>query len=261
MPEDPYKTIRALMASTRPDELRLGLELLKKEIARVGSREAKPLFELVSTLFYIDPLDRPDLVPVLDDAVNLVVGFGSWVIPLLVENLDAGDLKAQLAMSHALGRIGPGAIGPLIDAYNASPDATRRCFVLYALGKIKSPQILKAASLALDAAGSADLELRDTAIRAIGKFVESIPPDALSETLRLQFVERLRANLADSSPVIRAKAVRSLGKLARYGHLTVSERETLRAVCQSLLGNDENFEWDRAYIVRKEADEALRHLG
>ena len=260
MPEDPYKAIQTLLASSRPEEMRRGLELLKTEIGRMSSAEAKPLFELVSTLFYIDPLDRPDLVPILDDAVSLVVSFGAWVVPVLVEILDAGDVKAQLAIGHALGRIGPSAIGPLIDAYTASPDATRRAFVLYALGKIKSPQIVKAAPLALDAAGSEDPELRDTAIRAIGKFAESIPPKELPETLRLQFMERLRTGLADSSPVIRAKAVRSFGKLARHGHLSDSERESLRTICQSLLGNDERFEWDRAYIVRKEADEALRHL-
>jgi hypothetical protein len=37
--------------------------------------------------------------------VDLVVGFGEWVIPALVEKLDAGDLKAQMAAGHALGRI------------------------------------------------------------------------------------------------------------------------------------------------------------
>jgi hypothetical protein len=54
--EDPYATIRSLPTSTSPEELRKGLELAKHEITRVGSCEAKPLFEIVSVIFYIDPV-------------------------------------------------------------------------------------------------------------------------------------------------------------------------------------------------------------
>jgi hypothetical protein len=259
MSEDSYEAIQTLLESTKPEELRRGLELVRQEISRVGSSEARPLFEMVSAIFYIDPLDHPELVPILDEAVSLVVGFGEWVIPILVDSLDAGDLKAQLAIGHALGRIGADAIEPLMIEYQASTDPARRTFVLYAMGKIKSPQIVQAAPLALEAAGSPDLELRDTATRAIGKFVESIPPADLSEELRVAFVERLRDNLADPNAGIRAKAVRSFGKLAKYGHLDAAEREKLRALCRLILGVDGNFDWDRAFIVRKEAKEALEY--
>ena len=211
-------------------------------------------------IFYIDPLDRPDLVPILDEAVSLVVGFGEWVIPVLVDHLEAGDIKAQLAVGHALGRIGAEAIEPLMAKYASSADPSTRTFVLYALGKVKSPRIVKAASLVLEAARSDDLELRDTATRAIGKLAESIPAEELTDDLRRKFLERLHANLADTNAVVRAKAVRSLGKLAKAGHLRPPEREALEAVCKGLLGEDESFEWDRAYGVRREAEETLRYV-
>jgi HEAT repeat protein len=259
MSEQSYENIRTLLASSKPEELRRGLELVRQEISRVGTSEARPLFEMVSAIFYIDPLDHPELVPILDQAVSLVVGFGAWVIPILVDSLDAGDIKAQLAIGHALGRIGADAIEPLMTEYEASDDAERHMFVLYALGKIKSPKIVQAAQLAIEAAQSPDLELRDTATRAIGKFVESIPPSDLPDELRLGFIEILQNNLADPNAGIRAKAVRSLGKLARYGHLNAQEREKLEALCQLILGVDGSFDWDRAYIVRKEAEEALSY--
>jgi len=260
MSEKSYEDIRDLLASTELEELRQGLEQVRREISRVGSSEARPLFEMVSAIFYIDPLDHPELVPILDEAVSLVVGFGEWVIPMLVESLDAaGDLKAQMAISHALGRIGADAIAPLMAEYQASDDPNCRAFVLYAMGKIKSPQVAQAMPLALQAAQSQDLELRDTATRAIGKFVESIPPADLSPGLRAALVEQLRSNQADASAGIRAKAVRSLGKLAKYGYLDAAERHKLKALCELILGVDENFEWDRAYVVRKEAKEALEY--
>ncbi len=255
-----HRTIETLLASTKPEEVRQGLELVKKEISRTGASGSKPLFEMASTLFYIDPLDRPDLSPVLDEAISLVAGFGKWVIPALLEKLDAGDLKAQMAIASALGRMGADAIEPLLAEFQSSPAPAHRSFVLYALGKIKSPKIVAAARFAVEAAHSLDLELRDTGTRAIGKFAESISPSDLSEEVRRGFIEKLQRNLADPNPGIRAKAVRSLGKLARYGHLNAEERERLKATFLLILGKDEHFEWDRAYVVRKEAEEALKYV-
>jgi hypothetical protein len=81
MQQDARRTIEVLLASTHPDDLRKGLNLVKQEISRVGSAGARELFEIVSTLLYFDPIERHDLVPILEEAISLVVGFGSWVIP------------------------------------------------------------------------------------------------------------------------------------------------------------------------------------
>ena len=78
--------------------------------------------------------------------------------------------------------------------------------------------------------------------------------------MKRQFIECLRSNLADPNASVRAKAIRGMGKMARHGHLTETEREQLKAVCNHIKGADKDGNWDRAYIVRKEADEALRYV-
>lgn len=259
MPEEQYEEIRILLASSEPEEVHRGLELARREMAGAGPGEARSLLEVISTLFYIDPLDRPDLVPMVDEAVSLAAGLGEQAIPILIDGLDAGDIKAELAIGHAIGRIGADAVDTLIAEFQKSSDLGRRMFVMYAMGKIRSPEIVKAAHLAVEAAQSDDLELRDTATRAIGKFLEVIAPADLSEELRASFVEVLQANLADPNAGVRAKAVRSFGKLAKYGHLSAEERDKLKSLCELILGVDENWEWDRAYIVRREAQEALNY--
>ncbi|HPS77220.1 MAG TPA: hypothetical protein PLS53_03595 [Thermoanaerobaculaceae bacterium] len=261
MPEETNFTIRKLLASARLVDVRRGLVLVEREIARVGSAEARELFEVVSSLFYLDPLEQPSLAPIVDEAITLVVGFGHWVIPALVEKLDAGDFKAQFAVATALGRIGADAIEPLLGAYaRAEADEERRVFILYALGKIKSPKVVAALPVVLSAAASPHAEARDTATRALGKLAESIEPAAVADEVRRAVISRLRENLADASSAIRAKAVRSLGKLAKFGHMTAGERAELRTLCERLLGTDEAYEWDRAYVVRREAEEALHYL-
>ena len=259
MADNSYSKIRALLASHDPKSLEEGLTLVQEEIAKVGSSEATTLFEMVAALYYIDTLDHQELVPVLNKAITLMVGFGAWVIPVLVEKLDAGDMKAQWAVAHVLGRFGADAIQPLMSAYISTTDMTMRAFILYALSKIKSPKIVQAIAIALDASQSSNIELRDTATRSLGKFVESIPKDQFPVDLRRKCIEYLNTNLSDTNVTVRAKAIRSMGKMAKGGHLSEAERNHLRSICRNISGTDVAGNWDRAYIVRKEAEEALNY--
>jgi hypothetical protein len=260
MPDNSRRTIQALLASSNKEDLHQGLKMVKQEISRVGSDEARDLFEVLSTLFYFDPIERPDLSPILEEALNLVVGFGKWIVPALLEKLDGCDFKSQLAIANALGRIGADAIEPMIREFQRIPDSDRRAFITYALGKIKSPHIAEAAPMVLQAARSSHTELRDAGTRSIGKIAESIPCGALTEDLRRSLVEQLLKNLACENTGIRSKAMRSLGKLAKYGHLSSEEKGELKDTCEEILGGDSRFEWDPAYIVRREAQEALQYV-
>jgi HEAT repeat protein len=261
MEEEHQRVVTDLLSSHAPDELLRGLALIKDATPHATPVDAQQYCELILPLFYIDPLDHPEHVPAIEEAIMVAAGLGESVIPILIQSLEAGDVKAQMAMAQALGWMGAKAVDPLITEYEGTcPDPACRAFLLYALGKVKAPEIIKAAPLALEAAASPDLELRDTATRAIGKFAESIPASELKAGLRNDLVERLRKNLADTSPGIRAKAVRSLGKLAKHGHLTQDQRGQLRRTLLHLTGDDGRFEWDRAFVVRKEAKEALEYV-
>jgi len=251
------ESIEVLFRSNNPDVLHKALQTVRLEISRIGTQAARPHFELVSSLFYIDPLDSPELAPVLDEAISLVIGFSEWVIPSLIENLDQGDIKAQMASAEALGRIGADAIDPLIEKYHASRDPDTRAFVLYGLGKIKSPLVARATDLALAGARSPELELRDTATRTIGRFAEAISRDDLQPEIREAYYNILRKNLDDASKGVKAKALKSLGKMAKHGHLSFNQKITMRDIAIHLLGEDDEYRWDHAYVVRKEAREAL----
>jgi hypothetical protein len=260
MTENSRNTIQELLASSSVDEMRQGLKMVKQEISSMGSENARDLFEILSTLFYLDPIERPDLAPVLDEALDLMSGFGNWVIPALLEKLGGCDFKAQLAIANGLGRVGSAAIEPMIQEFQRAEDNDRRVFIIYALGKINSPLIAAAAPLILEAARSSHSELCDTATRAIGKIAGSIPAGALTEDLRRSLYEQLLKNLALENAGIRAKAMRSLGKLAQNRHINQEEMAQLEEICKEILGVDDRFEWDYAYIVRREAKETLRYF-
>ncbi len=262
MADDTRETVQNLFSSVDPADLLDGLALVETTAPGAGPGERQTLCDMVLPLFYIDTLDHPEHIPVIERAISVVAGMGESAIPVLFENIEAGDVKAEIAMAQALGRMGAPVIDALIARYESGcGDPGCRAFLLFALGKVKSPEILKAARLAVEAAGSAELELRDTATRAIGKFVESIPAGALPPATRDAFVTQLQRRLADTSPGVRAKAVRSLGKLAKFGHLDDAQCAGLRVTLERILGHDDQFEWDRAYVVRKEAREALGYVA
>jgi HEAT repeat protein len=257
MAGEKYEKIKALLNSLDSEEIHQGLVLIREELPNISEEDARSLFEMVSALFYIDLLDHPEHAYVLDEAVNLVADFGEFVVPILLTNLDAGDMKAQLTIGHAFGRVGESALVPLLESYKCEESEECRIFLVYALGKIRSPKVLEAFEQVLRAAQSENLELRDTAIRALGNFVEVIPAGELPEDYKKDMLAAIQVNLGDSSAGVRSKAIRSYGKLARFGHLSQEEKGKCKDTCELLLGVDEKFEWDRAYIVRKEAQDAL----
>lgn len=260
MSNEKYQEIKCLLASNSGEEIQKGLTLIRERLPELGENDLNEVVGMLASLFYIDLLDRPDLVPAVNEAITLVADFEEQVIPFLVESLGAGDLKAQLAIGHAMGRVGETAIDPLVKAYGSATGPEQRIFVLYALGKIDSPHIIRALDIALGAARGEDAELRDTATRVLGKFVESIPPADLSKEDKESILACLDENLSDPKAGVRAKAVRSYGKMARNRHLNKEEMEELVTLCRGLLGAKE-FNWDRAYIVRKEAKEILDDMA
>jgi HEAT repeat protein len=102
--------------------------------------------------------------------------------------------------------------------------------------------------------------VRDSAARTLGKIAERVPADQIGEDRRTEVFEVLFRALSDAQPAVRAKALRSLGKLVRFGYLGASQEEHVRLAVLRVLGRDEAHEWDRAFIVRREAEETLRHL-
>ena len=172
MADDKFEQIKNLLGSPDTDKIHQGLVMIREGLPEITEEAARSLFEMVSALFYIDLLDHPEHAYVLDEAVSLVADFGEFVVPILLNNLDAGDMKAQLTIGHAFGRVGEPALEPLLESFKCEESEECRIFLVYAMGKIHSPRVIEAFEQVLLAAKSENLELRDTAIRALGNFVE-----------------------------------------------------------------------------------------
>jgi HEAT repeat protein len=247
------------LQSDRPERIGEGLQYLRTQMGSLPEADFRGAVEEICSLFYVDTADRPDLQPLLDRAVAVLAGQGPRVVTQLLELMKGSDIKSHLYLARTLGYIGQAAL-PALRRVIATEDAYSRSFALFAVGKVNDLAVQQALPEVIGSLIHPDKEVRDSAARALGKIAEAVPATQLADDRRAEIVEALFRTLSDVQPAVRAKAVRSLGKLVRAAYLTPALEERVRLAILRILGRDEAQEWDRAFIVRREAEEALRHL-
>jgi len=238
-----------------------GIREIERYLPGLKGKKFKEALSSLSGLFYIDTFERPDLQPVIDRAFETFKRFRAKTIPFLLSSTRESDFKFQLNLARALGKIGKPAIKPILSRLSRSRDPKEKSFLLYALGKIKDPAAVMAIPALLQGLKDKDQEVRDSASRTLGKVFEVATPPKISFKNRSLIFESLLKKISDESSGVRSKAVRSLGKMVKYGFADEEKKERLRKVMQRLLGRDESYNWDIAYIVRREAQEVYDYLS
>ncbi len=249
------------LSSADPKTILKGLAEIDHILDQGVDREDKLLiFDAVTSLFYIDPFDRPELRAAIEKAMHTVAKMGPSVIPWIIDRVRHTDIKAELTFARSCGLMDETAIQPLIEVLQNEDQPEAKAFALYALGKIKSPAVRKALPVILKAVESPTRELEDTAVRALGKICESMRSEDLATGTREKIFEALIKKLNHSNAVIRAKALRSLGKLIRFGLANAVQTSQIVNSAKSLLGLDEDRQLDPAYLVRREAQGILDQM-
>ncbi len=242
------------------DDVIEGLNEIEWKIKDLRGKDFNEAILALCSLFYIDTFDRPDLEPAVDRAFKILVELGKKAIPLILYEMKETDLKVQVALSRVLGQIGKPAIKPLLKFYAGSFDPYMRCFALYALGKIREPEMARVIPKVMHAMDDSNGEVRDTATRVLGKLVEHLDPQTIPLKVKKRMFASLTRNLSDRNSGVRAKAVRGIGKMARFGFIDTQEKATAKKAMERILGFNDDFEWDRAYVVRAEAEETIKYL-
>lgn len=255
------QTAVADIGSQDPQRMERAIEWLGEEIASLTGADLRTAVEAVCGLFFVDTFDRPDLEPLLDRAEAVLANCGAPVIPQLLELMKGSDLKSHLHLARTLGRIGVPAIPSLRRFIATEEDAYCRSFGLYAIGKIRAPEVNEALPEVAGCLVHPDREVRDSAARTLGKMAEVVPASLLTDRRRAELFDSLFRCLSDAQPVVRAKAIRSLGKMGAAGYLDPAHADKAKRAAHALLGRGDAPDWDEAYIVRREAEEALRFLG
>ncbi len=95
------------LSSANASVIMEGLDEIGKEVSNGISGNNLPImFDAVTSLFYIDAFDRPDLNTVIEKAIETVAKMGALAIPLVLEKVIDSDIKAELNFGRACGTHG-----------------------------------------------------------------------------------------------------------------------------------------------------------
>ena len=248
------------LADTDPVRVDRALDRMRGSLRRLKKDRYRRAMEMVCSLFYIDTVDRPDLEEVLERAVEVLAAEKRKAVTVILSQMHGSDIKSHTYLARVLGRIGEPAVASLRDLLATAEDPYVRSFALYALGKMTCPRVVRALPEVIGSLMHPDREVRDSAARTLGKIATVAPPRKLTPRRRREMFETLMRATGDLQPAVRAKAMRSLGKMAGSGLLSLRQRRRLETSARAAMGESKVYAWDNAYIVRREARETLDRL-
>lgn len=251
MQDERLQKIAEKFSNETPESYSEGLEL-SKSLVKDGYYSDEFL-ELLTSVFFTDVYEYNELRDSVEEIAGLIGKLGEQALPRLLELVDDADAKASFYFAVSIGAIGVPAIQPVVQKLISTEDSFIRALLIFSLGKIKDPAIKRVIPDLQPFLSDSDSEVRDSAVRTLGKIFEIAEPDDISEQeVELVFVKFMDL-LKDTDSKVRAKAMHSLGKLVSKGYLTNLQIQKLESSVLKILGKDKNYNWDNAYIVRREA--------
>ncbi len=234
-----------------------GVNEIKTYLQTISDDDIPAIVDALSSVFYVDPFDNPDMAQVIQDVQNIIAGIGPIAIPTILEKVHNTDIKAELAFARTCSLMGENAIEPLLNVVKDKSDTIDTSFALYALGKINSPNVVQALPHVVKAVKSPLKESEDTAVRALGKLFENIQPGDVVEEMREEIMNIFLAKTKHSNEVIRSKAVRGLSKMLHFGFIKNEDKPIIINCVKGILGLTDPQDWDSSYLVRREAQQVL----
>jgi NAD(P)H-flavin reductase len=221
--------------------------------------EKNELAAALSTVFYHhDHAGVTGMNKLAVKAEKQIAKFGCDVIPFLIEELINADAESAAYLGRAIALNSCDSINLLLAAWDENEEDDFAIInIIQSLSYSKSPKVRKAIPKILVTAKSRNFQLRAIALYTLGKLSRRIPADAFDNKLREAMFDVVFESLKDRKPLVRKNAARTLGKMQKKGILVpIHERKVYEAF-RAFLGKDGHHKWDRAYIVRHEAEHFL----
>jgi ferredoxin/flavodoxin---NADP+ reductase len=221
--------------------------------------EKNDLAAALSTIFYHhDHAGITTMARLAVRAEHLMASFGCDILPFLLDELINADSESAAYIGKAIALNDCPNIELVLEAWDDNwEDDFASINIIQALSYFTSTEVIKAVPQILVAGKSGNFQVRAIANYAIGKISLRLHPKEFSDELKLSMFDTVFGMLGDNKPLVRKNAARALGKMQKRGLLDDKQRLQVLAAFQAMLGKDGQHSWDRAFIVRHEAEHFL----
>lgn len=190
-----------------------------------------------------------------------IAKFGPQMLPVLFEHLLTADSETAIYYARALARndeAGLKYLIPKLSEYrNRELDVIN---LIQAVGYFKIPEAATTVPLVLSIGQQVNHQVASMSLYTTGRLVQQLPPTAFSDELRQFIFTACFRFLSHAQGLVRKNAARTLGKMLRKGLLSEENEHKLYKSFLSITGRDEHHNWDRAFIVRREAEDFLPYF-
>jgi len=232
---------------------------LASELENLSTEEKQQLAEVLSEIFYFH--DHSGISPMAKLAVRaeqIIAGLGCEVVPFLIDELVNADSESAAYFGKAIASNPCSDIQVILNAWEKyEEDDFAILNLIQTLSYYRSKNSIKAFPRLLVASKSENFQLRGMSVYTLGKLMERFRKKDFSNEIQLQIYDSIVEKLADSKPIVRQQAVRALGLMQQKGLLMDDQRAKVKENFLALLGRDNRHNWDRAFIVRSEAEKYL----
>ena len=234
-----------------------------KALSDLTIDEKLSLTQALSEVFFHVHHTGSSNMPRLAVNIEKLIGkFGPEMIPFLFTQILEADTETAVDFGKSLARNGVVGLEFILSKLDDYRDHEHDLInLVQALSLFKIPEAAKAIPAILDAAQhSSNHQITAMGLYAVGRIVQKLRPTAFSEELRSKIFDTVFRYLFNPQALVRKNAARALGKMLRKGLLTKEHEQKLYKTFLAIAGRDEHHNWDRAFIVRHEAENFLPYF-
>lgn len=250
------------LASHALEELHHVTEQLN-ELKDLTPEEKRDLFEALAVAFC--RFQESDSITMLKLAIQTekqLAHFGADVVPFLFHEIVQVDGESAAYLGKALAKIGPPGLNYILHQWEHYHDDEHALInLLQTFSYYKLSELNAAIPMIIQATKREHYHITAMALQTLARLVEKAKHTTVDPSLIKHLYTIAYSFVAAVQPLVRKNAVRTLGQLVRGNFLAAPEKQKVSSLFLTLTGKDEHHSWDRAFIVRQEAEHFMKYLS
>ncbi len=233
-----------------------------KVLDGLSTDEKLSLTKALSEVFFHVHHTTTSNMPRLAVNIEKLIGkFGPEMIPFLFTEILAADTETAVDFGKCLARNGVVGLDFILSKLDDYLDHDHDLInLIQVLSLFKIPEAAKAVPAILATTQHSNHQVTSMGLHSVGRLVQKLRPTYFSEEHRTKMFDAVFRFLANPQVLVRKNAARALGKMLRKGLLSKENEQKLYKTFLAIAGRDEHHNWDRAFIVRREAEDFLPYF-